>query len=175
MCFVCNGRGKFPVQGDGKKPAKCISCATVGAFPCETCGGKRFVELPALKPSAPDASAADLKKAIEALDAVQSEMRKFASVGDGRKDPKAFESVTAAGGKFLPVLKRVQKHFDSVSKKQTKGEGWVQYKDMVRNQAEWQKYALEYYLQHQKRVLQLCLARAEHNEPIVAELTKKKK
>jgi hypothetical protein len=173
-CFVCGGRGKFPVQGGGDRPQKCSSCDASGAFACTTCDGKGCVDLPPLKPSAADASAADLKKAIAALDAVAAALKELVSTGDGRKDAKAFAAVGRAGGKLLPVMKDVQKHFETVSREQAKGAGWVQYKDMVKAQLDTAKHALGYYLDHQRRVLQLCLARAEHNEPIVAANKKKK-
>lgn len=167
-CFVCGGRGKFPVKGGGKKPEECGCCKGTGAFACETCNGKRFVELPALKPSLLDAKSADIKKAIEAIDAVAAEAKRFQTTGDGRKDGKAFEKVSGLGGKYLPVMKRVQKHFESVSKEQTKGSGWTAYREMVDAQVDATKQSLDYYLKHQKRVLELCLARAEHNEPLAA-------
>lgn len=163
-CFVCGGRGKFPVAGGGDRKQKCGCCDGVGAYPCSTCDGKRFVELPALKPSITEAKAADLEKAIAAIDAVAAELEKFASTRDGRKDAKAFAKVTAAGGKYLPVLKRAQKDFEETAKKQAKGAVWTQYGDMVAAQAESAKQTLGYYLAHQKRVLELCLARMKANE-----------
>lgn len=167
-CFVCGGRGKFPVQGGGDRKQKCGCCDGVGGYPCATCGGKRFVDLPALKPSVVEAKAADVKKAIDAIDAVAAELEKFASSGDGRKDGKALVKVTSAGGRYLPVLKRVHKHFEDAAKKQAKGAVWTHYKDSVTSDAASMKQALTYYLAHQKRVLQLCLARAEHNEQVLA-------
>lgn len=172
-CYICGGRGKMPVSGGGDRPQKCGCCGGVGAYACETCGGKRWVELPALKPTAQEASAADVKKALAALAAVADAAVKFSSTGDGRKDAKAWEEVTAAGGKLLPVMKRVQKHFDAVAKKQAKGAVWTAYKEMVTNQAKASVQALDYYLKHQKRVLELCLARAEHNETVLAQQKKK--
>ncbi|HLU39145.1 MAG TPA: hypothetical protein VK081_07150 [Planctomycetota bacterium] len=173
-CFVCGGRGKFPVQGGGERPQKCSSCDATGAYPCTTCGGKRYVELPALKPSAAEAPSAELKKALAALDAVEAALRDLQSTGDGRKDAKAFAKVGAAGGKYLPVMKKVQKHFETVSRAQSKGATWVQYPEMVQNQMETARHALDYWIKHQRRVLQLCLARAEHNESVLAEQEKKK-
>ncbi len=168
VCYVCNGRGKFPVKGGGKRPQECGCCKGVGAYACAPCAGKRFVDLPLLKPSLLEAKVADLKKAIEAIDAVAEQVKEFESTGDGRKDGKAIDKVSAAGGKLLPVMQRVGKHFASVSKDQTKGAVWVAYKEMVHNQWDATKHALDYYLKHQKHVLELCLARAEHNEPLTA-------
>jgi hypothetical protein len=172
-CFICNGRGKFPVQGGGKKPEKCISCKGTGAFKCMTCDGKRCVELPPLKPSVLEAKAVDIKKAIEAIDAVAAENKRFMSTGDGRKDGPAFAKVTDAGAKLIPVLKKVHKHFEAVSKEQTKGSGWTAYEEMVNNQVDFTKDSLRYFLEVQKRALQLLLARAEHNEPLQAAQKKK--
>jgi hypothetical protein len=171
-CFVCNGAGRFPVTGGGDKPAKCGCCDAVGAYKCSTCDGKRLVEAPAFKPSLNDAKAQDLKKALEAVEATLAALAKFESTGDGRKDVKEHEKVTAAGARHLPPLKRAQKHFEEVSKRQAKGAVWTAYGDMVKSQAAAAKQAMEYYLKHQKRVLELCLARAEHNEPLLAQKKK---
>jgi hypothetical protein len=171
-CHVCGGRGRFPVEGSGAKPEKCGCCDTVGGYKCQTCDGKRFVETPAIKPSAAEGKAADIKKAILALEAVAAELAKFESTGDGRKDIKLHDKVVAPGAQFFPPLKRQQKHFEDASKKQNKGAVWKQYSDMVKNQAKDMKQSLDYYLKHQKRVLELCLARAEHNEPLLAKQKK---
>ncbi|MEZ5965039.1 MAG: hypothetical protein R3F56_14490 [Planctomycetota bacterium] len=167
-CFVCGGRGKFPVQGGGSRKQKCGCCGGAGAYPCTTCSGKRYVDLPALKPSASDAKTSDLEKALEAIDAVAAELDKFLSTGDGRKDAKALATVTAAGGKVLPVMRRVQKHFEDTAKKQAKGSVWTHYADSVKADVAGLRQALSYYLKHQKRVLELCLARARHNEEALA-------
>lgn len=172
-CFVCGGKGKFPVAGGGDRKQKCGCCDGKGAYPCSTCDGKRHVDLPVRKPTVTEAKAADLEKAIAALGAVAKELEEFASTGDGRKDAKAFAKVAAAGGRHLPAMKAVQKHFDEVSKRQAKGAVWTHYADAVKSQADSCKQALAYYLEHQQRVLQLCLARAVHNEEVLA--AKKKK
>ena len=167
-CFICGGAGRFPVQGGGGKPAKCGSCDATGAYKCATCDGKRFVETLPLKPSMAEGKAADLKKAIEALTATLAAVTAFQSTGDGRKDIKEYDKAISAGAKVFPALKRAGKHFEDVTKKQSKGSVWQQYADMVKNQAADAKQALEYFCKHQKRVLELCLARAEHNEPLLA-------
>jgi hypothetical protein len=170
-CFICRGAGRFPVTGGGKRPAKCGSCKTVGAYPCATCKGKRFVETPKLKPSVGVAKLADLEKALTTLEKVRAAVATFESKSDGRKDMKAYSKALARGTKYFPPLKRAAKHFENASKKQSKGAVWTAYGDMVENQAKAAKQALEYYLAHQKRLLELCIARARHN----ADLDAKKK
>lgn len=167
-CFVCNGRGKFPVAGGGDRKQKCGCCDGSGSYACDTCDGKRYVDLPPLKPSVVEASAKDLERVLAALAAVAAELEKFASTGDGRKDAKAFAKVTSAGGRYLPVMKLAQKHFENAAKKQAKGAVWTHYKESVANDVATTKQAMTYYLAHQQRVLALCLARAKHNEEVMA-------
>jgi hypothetical protein len=173
-CHVCGGRGRFKVAEGGKKPEKCGCCDTVGAYKCQTCAGKRWVETPAIKPSVAEGKSQDLKKALAALEGVSAALAKFDSTGDGRKDIKAYAGVVGGGSKLFPPLARSQKHFEGASKDQAKGAVWKAYPDMVKAYATDTKQALEYYLKHQKRVLELCLAHAEHNEPLRANAKKKK-
>lgn len=167
-CFVCNGRGRFPVAGGGGKPQKCDCCDGIGAFKCQTCDGKRFVETPALKPSMADGKVADLKKAIANAEELSAALDKWTTTQDGRKDAKAFDKLVGLA-KFFPALKKTGKHFDEISKKQAKGAVWKHYGETVGTQLETTKQALDYYLKHQKRILELSLARAEHNEAKAAE------
>lgn len=167
-CFVCNGRGRFPVAGGGGRLQKCDCCDGVGAFKCTTCDGKRYVELPSLKPNAADAKAADLKKAIANAEELAAALDKWTTTQDGRKDAKAFDKIVGLA-KFFPALKKTGKHFDDAAKKQSKGAVWKHYGETVGAQLETTKQALDYYLKHQKRILELCLARAEHNEAKAAE------
>lgn len=171
-CSICHGAGRFPVTGGGDKPTKCNCCDAIGAFKCETCDGKRLVEPPGVKPTVGEGKSADLKKALETVDAMLAAAAKFESTGDGRKDIKEYDKVLAAGAKWFPPLKRAQKHFEEATKKQSKGAVWKHYNDAVKEQAASAKEALTYYLKHQKRVLELCLARAEHNEPLLAQKKK---
>jgi hypothetical protein len=156
------------VEGGGKKPEKCGCCESAGAFKCQTCAGKRYVETPAVKPSVAEGKSQDLKKAIATLDGVAAAVAKFDSTGDGRKDIKLYTAMLAPGAKVFPPLARAQKHFEDAAKDQSKGAVWKHYADAVKDQGKAAKQALEYYLKHQKRVLELCLAYAEHNEPLRA-------
>ncbi len=162
-CLICNGAGRFPVAGGGDRMQKCGCCDGVGAYKCATCDGKRYVETPALKPSVGDAKVADLKKAQEALALVATALATFESTGDGRKDAKAFDKVVGPGEKYFVPLKRARKHFEDATKKMAKGSVWTHYGETVKNNLAMAKQALEYYVKHQTRLLELSLARAEQN------------
>ena len=160
--------GPVPVEGGGKRDQKCGCCKGKGAYDCTTCKGERAVEPPKLKPSVAEAKAQDLRKALEALAEVQAALDKFESSRDARKDMKAIARVVKPGFKYFPVLKRFAKQFDIATKAQTKGAVWTSYVDNVVAHADLMKRSLDYYLKHQKRVLELSLARAEHNEKVAS-------
>lgn len=162
-CLICNGAGRFPVAGGGDRMQKCGCCDGVGAYKCATCNGKRKVETPALRPSVGEAKVADLKKAQEALAEVAAALAAFESTGDGRKDSKAFDKLVGPGERYFPPLKRARKHFDDATKKQAKGAVWTHYGEAVKNNLAMAKQALDYYVKHQIRLLELSLARAEQN------------
>lgn len=162
-CFVCGGRGQMPVEGSGDKPQKCNCCDGKGAFECQTCDGQRFVETPKLKPSVAEAELDDLEKAHEALLKVAEGLAAFQSTGDGRKDIKAFAKVVKPGQRYFVALRGAEKHFEDASKDQAKGAVWKGHEERVRANAEATKRSLDYYLKHQKRLLELCIERARHN------------
>lgn len=165
-CFVCGGRGQFPVEGGGDKPQKCNCCDGKGAYECETCDGERFVDTPKLKPSVAEADLDDLEKALAALEKVSEDLAAFESSGDGRKDIKAFAKLVKPGQRYFPALRGVAKHFEVSSKSQAKGAVWKGYEARVAENSGTLKHALAYYLKHQKRLLELCIARARHNEGV---------
>jgi hypothetical protein len=163
-CFVCNGKGSFLVEGGGDRRQKCGCCDGVGGFPCGTCKGERFVAPPKLKPSVGDASAKDLLKAMETLEKVIEGVSGFESGGNARNDIKAVAKILGPASRYFPPLKDANKHFESSTKDQTKGAVWKHYEESVATSAGSFKWSLEYYLTHQKRVIELSLKRAEHNE-----------
>jgi len=167
-CFICGGAGRITVAGGGKKMQKCGCCKGVGAYPCTTCKGKRFVEPPKLKPEVGQARPEDLEKAQAALAKVAAGIASFKSTGQGRKDMKAYAKAVMLGRRYFPPLQRAAKHFENVSKKQSKGAVWREYGEMVENQAKDSLRALDYYLKHQQRLLDLCTERAWHNRALDA-------
>ena len=164
-CSICAGMGQMKVNGAGDKPQKCGCCKGTGGFTCLTCNGRRYVDTPKLKPNVAEAKLAELKKAMEALQQVMDTMQTLESTGDGRKDMKLYAKVVAPGQKFFPPLKDAQKHFEAEKKAEANGSVWTKYADCVRADTKNAKDQLEYYLKCQKRLLELCIARAESNEP----------
>jgi hypothetical protein len=163
-CFSCGGVGRYKIEGGGDRFTKCGSCSGVGAYPCGTCKGARFVETPKLKPSMKEAGSKDLLKAIELIEQLMVGVEGFTSAGQARDDIKALAKVLKPAARTFPALRSADQHFESVTKDQTKGSMFKSYEESVVASAEAAKQSLAYYLKHQKRVLELCLARAEHNE-----------
>ncbi len=166
VCMVCGNEGSFPIKGGSKKPAKCGCCKGKGGYPCTVCKGKRFVTPFKLKPSVAEAKLKDLRAALKGVEKAHSNLAGFASKGEGRKDAKAFAKILKPAEKYLPSLKGTTKFYVAVSKAHTKGSMWVGYGDMQNNMTESFRQSIQYFLERQKRVLELCIARQEHNEQV---------
>lgn len=164
-CDICGWEGGTMVKGGSKKPAACVACKWQGSYPCTVCRGARLVDPVKLKPSVGEASLKDLLKAREAIATVLAAMAEFEPGGSKtRKDIKAYSKLLTPATRYLPPLKSAQKAFEAVMKKALKGEVWIGHEE--REVAVIKRFMQHhgYYLQHQKRLLDLCVERAEFNE-----------
>jgi hypothetical protein len=173
VCSICQGRGQMRVSGGGERPQRCDCCKGLGALPCGTCKGRRFVEHPKFKPSFADAKAADYAKAIDVLDKLIESLPTFESTGDSRKDAKAYGKLVAPGQKQFPVLKLAQAHFEDAKKAEAGGSVWKHYVDVVPWHTGMAKDNLEYWLKYEKRITTLAMQRAQKNEEAAAAAGKK--
>ncbi|MBK8979342.1 MAG: hypothetical protein IPM29_25880 [Planctomycetes bacterium] len=162
-CHCCGGEGTYPAEKDSDRRAKCPVCRGDGGYACAVCDGHRLVDPPKLKPSIRDAGLEELKKAQEALGEVAAALAALETSGDGRKDAKLWGPALKPGLRYFPVLKDVQKLFETITKDMSKGTMFVAYAEMVGNSFGEKKQSLEYWIKHQQRLLQLCIERAEHN------------
>lgn len=162
-CSMCGGMGVMSIAGDGDNKSKCVSCKGKGGYACGTCDGKRWVPTPKMKPSFAEGKLADYKKLADALEKVSAALGSFESTGDGRKDMKAMAKVLAPGLKQFPAFAGAQKHFEAEKKGESNGSVFTKYADTVREHTAFVKQQLDYYIKHQRRVLELVIARAEAN------------
>lgn len=180
LCPGCQGAGFLECQqctgalvsamNDKGKWGDCVVCRGT-VIKCTVCDGKRLVEVAALKPSLKDANSAALKKAIDTTTQVLAGLAAFAPKGgDGfRKESKELAKQLQLGEKLFPPLKREVKALDDYVSKMG---GLSTYQGSEEREARALtviKNSAEYYLKHQKRMMELCLKRAEANEKLAAE------
>ncbi|MCB9887623.1 MAG: hypothetical protein H6838_19180 [Planctomycetes bacterium] len=169
-CMVCGGAGVQKIQGGGDRWSKCVACRGDGGYACGICKGERLVEVAALKPSLAEANAATLTKALAAVDKVLTGFTSFEANGnDSRKDVKELQKRMKDAEAYLPPLKRAPKVLQDYMGKIYAGKQFVGYKETEANAINGFKSRTEYYLKHQKRMMELALKRAEANEKLLAE------
>lgn len=170
LCTICAGAGKLRIGGD-KNFGDCVGCRGAGGWKCGACNGARLVEPAALKPAFPSASAKDLAKAAAAADAALKELEALTPAGGdkARKEVKAMVKAFDAAGAVFPPLKRLGKPFEEYMSKIYAGK---QFQGSAENEAQTMtmvKTGAEYYLKHQKRMIELSQKRAEANAKAAAE------
>ncbi|MEQ1631149.1 MAG: hypothetical protein ABL997_02175 [Planctomycetota bacterium] len=164
ICTVCAGGGGMRIGG-AKQWSDCPACRGSGRFDCGACDGKRHVEGAGLKPSMAEAKDKDLQKAMQATDAALKQLEKYATMGGGkvRKDVKALQKIFESVQSTYPALKRLSDPFEDYMGKIYAG---AQFQGSDENEAEtimMVKNSAEYFLKHQKRMLELVQKRAEAN------------
>lgn len=162
-CHVCGGEGSYTTSAANGRRSKCPVCRGPGSFPCGVCKGEKLVEPPKMKPSVGEAELDDLKAAQEELVQIAAKVAAIASEGDARKDSKKWGDALKKGAKLFPPMRPLLKDLEDNTKDLGKGSIFTQYKEMVTNHTNERKAAVEYYIKHQQRLLELCIARAEHN------------
>jgi hypothetical protein len=170
ICTVCNGLGGSRVDG-AKQVTTCPGCRGDGGFKCGVCSGNRLVEPAGLKPAMKDAAVKDLTKAMAAADQALKELAAFRPMGgeQSRKEAKAMVKTLDAAGASFPPVKRLVKVFDDYMGRIYGGKV---YKAAAENEAASMnmiKASTEYYLKHQKRMLELAHKRAEANAKAAAD------
>ena len=175
MCMTCSGRGFQMVEGSGEKKLNCVSCKNTGGWPCGICKGKRLVEIAKPKPDLQRAKLDRLQKAHKLVVQLQTDLKDQVWMGKNtRKDVKNYIKMLKPAASVLPPLKRTGKTFENLIKKTQAGSVFQGYAE--REQAtikQWIERNL-YYLQHQQHLLELAIARVEHNEKVAADAKKKK-
>jgi hypothetical protein len=170
LCTVCAGGGRLKING-AKNWSACPACRGDGAWKCGACAGKRLVEPAALKPAMKDASVKDLAKAQAVTDQALKELAALTPTGGqkARKDIKALVKTFDTAGSVFPPLKRLGKPFEDYMGKIAAGSN---FQGSEENEAETiaaVKQSAEYYLKHQKRMLELAHKRAEANAALPPE------
>jgi hypothetical protein len=164
VCTVCGGAGRLKVGG-AKRWSNCPSCRGKGGFPCTGCKGKRVMTSLQLKPSMMEAPLDKLLKAMKDLDKMIALFDKITPVGGNkaRKVVKEFGKAFAAGKKLHPAFKNLGKLNKSYMSKIFAGANFQGHEENEANTFKMLKTHAQYYLRHQKRMMELALKRAEAN------------
>ena len=164
LCTVCGGGGKLKVGG-AKRWSKCPSCRGKGGYPCTGCKGKRAMKPLQTKPPVAEAPPEKIQQTIKAIDATIAKFEAFQPIG-GTKARKAVKSLTAAFDSFKkvnPAFKALGKQTKAYMGKIFAGANFQGHEENEANTMKMIKENAEYYLKHQKRMLELALKRAELN------------
>ena len=170
ICTVCSGAGQQRV-GDAKKPTNCPSCRGDGGFKCQVCNGSRLVEVAALKPSLREASAATLAKGIATTDQTLKALAAVTPSGgqNSRKEVKAIGKALEIGQSIFPPIKRTPKFLEDCMGRIYGGANFQGHEENEAQAMALVKGNAEYFLKHQKRMMELAHKRAETNEKLQAE------
>ena len=175
ICMICTGRGFQLVAGSGEKKLNCVACKDTGGWSCAICDGKRLVAIAKPKPDLQRAKLDRLRKAQALVTKLQADLKDQKWMGKNtRKDVKNYVKMLKPAAAVLPPRKRTGKAFENVIKKTQAGSVFQSYAE--REQATIKQWIERnvYYLQHQQHLLELAIAKAEHNEKAAAEAKKKK-
>ncbi len=165
LCTVCGGGGRLKVGG-AKRWSKCPACRGAGKFDCGACKGKRVMASLAIKPSLREADLDKLQKASRAVDEALELFGKFAPQGGtrARKEVKELGKAYDAMKKFHPSFKAMVRSTKSYMSKIFAGAQFQGHEENEANTMNRLKANAEYYLKHQKRMLDLAIKRAEAND-----------
>lgn len=167
VCTVCGGGGRLKV-GSAKRWSACPACRSKGGFKCTGCNGKRVMASLKLKPSMQEAPPDKLKKAMKDLDKMIGMFEKVVPVGGNkaRKVTKAIGKAFDAGKKIHPSFKNLSKLSKTFMGKIAAGAQFQGHDETQVNTLKMIKENAEYYLKHQKRMMELALKRAEANAKV---------
>ncbi|MEO6593786.1 MAG: hypothetical protein ABIP94_03440 [Planctomycetota bacterium] len=171
LCVICGGGGRLKI-GEAKQWSACPGCRGTGAFKCGGCDGERLVDVANLKPSLKDANASTLTKAIAATDEALKQLGAVTPTGadrTARKEVKAIAKALEQGQSVHPAIKRTVKAFEDYMGKTASGSQFQGHEEQQVSAMSLVKGNAEYYLKHQKRMMELCLKRAEANAKVEAD------
>lgn len=169
-CGVCGGGGSITVtdQNGNKESRACGSCKKKGFFPCTVCEQTRRLPVIKVKRKPPgEAKLKDLKALRDEMKAALLALQEWEPQGRASKAYDSLEKLMKKPGKKLPALKDMLELLETVQKGLTKsGSGFVSYESNQTHQFHVFKDRSVYLLQHQTKVLDLCVERAEFNEKV---------
>ncbi|MCB9876091.1 MAG: hypothetical protein H6835_00685 [Planctomycetes bacterium] len=163
VCGFCPGSGILKYPGNPKW-ANCVSCRGDGFKECAVCKGKRLVDSVKLKPSLAEADGPALKKALTATADLLEKVQAFKTTEKYRDDVKVLEKFFKAGEKLWPCFKQLSSVLDWRMKGVYASSQYQGMGERIGEVLQSTHGNLEYFLKHQKHVLELAVKRVEENE-----------
>lgn len=168
ICGWCPGSGLLR-YGEDKKFTNCAACRGKGFSKCVVCNGQRFVDGASLKPSLKDANAAALTKAIASTDEALKALAGFTPAAkNSRKEAKELTRILGIAQAVHPALKKTPQVLDELMSMVAASSGYQGVEEREAAAMHRIKASAEYYLKHQKHILELAHKRAEANEKVQA-------
>lgn len=169
VCGFCPGSGILTL-GEDKRWSNCLGCRGRGFEKCAVCNGQRLVECAAVKPTLKDANAAALGKALVATEDALKGLGTFAALGKNtRKEQKELARLVGLSQQIYPPLKRTLPVLDSLMATVAASDDYQGLTEREVAAMGRIKAGVEYYLKHQKRMIELAKKRADANEALAAE------
>lgn len=167
LCMVCGGGGQLKVD-KAKNWSDCPGCRGDGGFPCTVCKGERVVETVALKPSLAEAPADKVKKALATAEEGLAKLAAFNPTGGNnvRKEIKEIGAIFDGMKALHPAFKTLPKASKDYLGKVLGGTQFQGHEEHEADAMKLVKQNAEYFLKHQKRMMELVLKRAEANEKV---------
>ena len=170
LCGLCSGGGRIKSDTGGDRWSTCPGCRGEGGWKCGACGGARLVDSVQLKPSLAEANLATLTKAMATTDEALAGLGKWSPADQtARKAVKDLVKQMKIAEGVYPPLKKVQKALEDAMSKTA---GGSQYQGQEEREGELMggvKNSTVYFLQHQRRMLELCKKRQEANAKLAEE------
>ncbi|MBL9078312.1 MAG: hypothetical protein JNL08_12455 [Planctomycetes bacterium] len=171
LCGLCNGGGRIKGEGSGDRWSTCPACRGDGGWKCGCCAGNRLVDSVPLKPSLKEANVAALDKAIATTDQVLVALQKWspAEHKSSRKAVKELLKELKVAEAVYPAMKKLPKTLEDAMSKTAAG---AQYQKQEEREGEIMggvKNSAEYFLKHQKRMMELAKKRQEANAKLAEE------
>jgi hypothetical protein len=168
-CSLCGGGGMVGARNQAL--GKCGSCKGKGHFSCSVCKGERRLESVRVKRKAPGKATKlkDLREVRSLLKKCLTDLEAFEPNDTIAKNEKALARILSKPSRSLPALKDMQELLETVVKGQVRaGSRFQGFEAAVTHQFLVFKDRSIYLTQYQIAVLDLCIARLEHNEKILS-------
>ncbi len=183
VCPMCYGEGCLPCDRCGNEcsiplpgspnPTKCPCCKGEGGYECAVCRGERQVDVVKLRPSLGEADLKDLREAKDALQETLTLLNDLHATGKWRDDIKAYGKAIKPAERYFPALRKCKPAAEELMKRLSKLDSYTGDKESRARALDRVVLYNKVVLTMETQTIDLCIARQEHNEKVLAEKEKK--